>query len=121
MAPSLKISCGILMEVIRQHYTLHYIGVLAYANKQITSASCMDCVDLIFCATRQNSPNDLDARNWFQPVPRIRDRRSLASLLTKLANKAREWNNNDRNEQNDLLRKETQIIRFFRPLLWLMT
>ena len=43
--------------------------------------SCMDCVDLIFGATRQNSPNDLDARNWFQPVLRI------TSLLTKL-NKA---------------------------------
>ena len=82
----------------------------------------MDCVESVFGAKRQNSPNDLDAKfklqetsyNWF-----LKDQEQTIHDLTvhKTSNKAWEWNNNDKNEQNDLLRKETEKIRFFETLL----
>ena len=51
--------------------TLHtpYTGVLAYASVQIMSESCVDCVELMFGATRQKSAKLSGckvARNWFQ-------------------------------------------------------
>ena len=58
MAPKLKISCDIFMEVTP---ALH-IGLLAYTSIKDMSQSFMDCVESIFGATRQNSPTDLDAK-----------------------------------------------------------
>ena len=51
MAASLKNSCDVFKEVTTALHT----GLLAYASVQFMPQSCMDCMESIFGATRQNS------------------------------------------------------------------
>ena len=42
--------------------TALHTGLLAYASVQFMPQSCMDHMESIFGATRQNSPNDVDVK-----------------------------------------------------------
>ena len=66
----------------------------------------MDYVESICDATRQNS-NDVEATLQERLVPTgSKNQEQTIHHFTAYISSEQSWNNNDRNEQNDLLRKE---------------